>query len=295
MRTVAIALGMLLLSAWVGAASPRVEAADVATPEVCCGGGFNQGESSGDSEQGGSAQGGGQASVTAWVVGAPDGGVRPPQGSGVVCTPWLPAASIDPVAQPSDIGGFKMDPDGVIAILYFRDCADVRQVVWIRQEPPEVIARVALEDIRSQLLRQPELEASPPGRGIVNLESWLSVVDVGPQSAMASIPGRSVTVTATVHSTRWRLDDGNGSPVSFTCSGTGRAWTVADGERPAPCGHTWERPSPAGSSPTLSVVLVWDVSWVASNGMTGSLDQISSAAAVVPYPIDEIQTIGTRG
>lgn len=221
--------------------------------------------------------------------------MRPPSGSAVTCTSWSPAANITPDAGWVDAGGYKIDPDGVVAILYFRDCGPVRQVVWVRQEPPEVIARVALRDIQTELLRQPQAQLSPPGRGIVNLETWLAAVDTGVQTATASIPGRSVTVTARIASTRWRLDDGNGSPVTFTCSGVGVAWTPADGERPAPCGFTWAEASPGGSAPTVSVWLIWDVTWVASNGMSGTLEQIESAPAVVPYPIDEIQTIGTRG
>lgn len=265
------------------------------TPAVSCCRGGDLGGDSGGAGQGGSTQGGGQAAVTGWVIGMPGGGVRAPSGTGVTCTPWRPASSISGDAQWADVGGYKTDPDGVVAILYFRDCADIRQVVWVRQEPPAVIARVALSDIRSRLLRQPEVSLSPPGRGIVNLETWLSVEDAGAQSARASIPGRSVTVTATVASTRWELDDGTGSPVSVTCDGVGVPWTPADGERPAPCGHIWQLRSPDGSSPAVSAWITWDVTWVASNGMTGTLEQIESAPAVVTYRIDEIQTIGTRG
>lgn len=280
------ALALLMVGVTVTLPLQVVEA-----DERCCRGGHLDGGGS----QGGSAEGGEQAAVTGWVIGAPGGGVRPPSGSGVTCTSWAPAANITPDAQWVDAGGYKIDPDGVVAVLYYRDCADVRQVVWVRQEPPEVIARVALRDIQSRLLRQPEVVLSPPGRGIVNLETWLSVVDAGPQSARASIPGRSVTVTARVASTRWVLDDGTGSPVTVTCTGVGVPWTTADGERRAPCGHSWRLPSPDGSSPTTSAWIVWDVTWVASNGMTGTLDPVESAPAVVPYRIDEIQTIGTRG
>lgn len=287
-RAALIPLVLGLLVGFLPVLAPEPAEAAGAT---CCRGG----DLEGDSSQGGSAQGGEQAGVTAWVIGAPGGGVRPPSGTGVVCTSWAPAAGITPDAQWSDVGGFKIDPDGVVAVLYYRDCGAVRQVVWVRQEPPEVIARVALADIQSRLLQQPEVRLSPPGRGIVNLESWLSVVDPGAQSATAEIPGRSVTVTATVASSRWVLDDGNGAPVTLRCDGVGVAWTPADGERPAPCGHEWRWRSPDGSSPTVSVSITWDVSWVASNGMTGTLESIESAPAVVPYRIDEIQTIGTRG
>ena len=258
----------------------------------CCTGGL---EAPG---AGGSGSGGAQASISSWVIGSPGGGVSRPQGVSGTCSGWAPATNIDPSSQPSDIGSFKTDPDGVTAILYYRDCGGVRQFVWIRQEPPRVIASEALRDIRTQLLRPPEVATSPPGRAIVNLETWLWITDPGPVSATASIPGLSATVTATVSSTTWRFGRAAASDtgvVTVVCEGVGAPWTPADGDRPAPCGHTFASPTDRAIGHPVEVSVTWDLAWSATNGASGTLDPISSNSAVFDLPVDEIQTIGERG
>lgn len=289
--------GIVLVAWYILSACPTGVAAGYqsGSGDMCCTWGEDLGTGPGSDSDGAAATGGSSAAISAWVVGTPGGGVRPPSG-GVTCTGWRPASEVDPSSQPTDVGGFKVDPDGVTAILYFRDCGSVRQWAWVRQESPEVMARLALRDIQEELLRAPELFLSPPGRGFVNLETWLAVADIGAQSATASIPGRSVTVTATIASTTWVLDVGDGNLTSLVCEGPGVAWQPAFGDDvPAPCGLTATVASPPGSSPMISALITWDVSWRASNGATGSLDPIESAAALVSYRIDEIQTIGTRG
>ncbi len=255
----------------------------------CCGAGFQDEPSAGASGEGGSTP-----AVSSWVIGAPGGGISRPPGASS-CTGWSPAADIDPETQPTDFGTVKVDPDGVTAILYYRDCDGRRQFVWIRQEPPEVIASLALDDIRTRLLEQPVPDVSPMSRGIVNLETWLAVDDPGAQSVTASIPGLSVTATAVVASTSWTFDDGAAPPVEVVCDGLGEPWSPADGDRPAPCGHTFTGATRAEAPYTVAVRVTWDVSWAASNGATGTLAPIVSDAAELTYPIDEIQTIGTRG
>lgn len=280
--------------AFVGLVGEDVAAQDEADGRCCRGGDLN-----GSPEAGASGASGGVGSVTSWVVGVPDGGVRRPSGART-CTSYRPATSITPDGQSTDVEFFMVDPDGVTAILFFRDCDGVRQFVWVRQESPVTLASMALSDVRSRLLVAPEVVTSPPGRAIVNLESWLSVVDPGQVSASAGIPGLSSTVTATVASTTWVFGDAalEGDPargVSVVCDGVGVAWTVADGERPAPCGHTFS--DPAGREPphVASVTVEWEVSWQASNGQSGTLDPVVSDAHVFEFPIDEIQTIGQRG
>ncbi|MEX2625927.1 MAG: hypothetical protein WD225_03530 [Ilumatobacteraceae bacterium] len=232
--------------------------------------------------------------MTSWVVGAPGGGVSRPSGA-PTCTGWSPAANISADAQPVDIGSIKVDPDGVVAVLYYRDCGDQRQFVWIRQEPPEVIASIALNDIRSRLLDQPVPDVSPATRGIVNLETWLAVSDPGEQSVTASIPGLSVTATASVTSVTWTVEGSAGAPIEIVCEGLGEPWTPADGEQPAPCGHTFTEPTDPDAPHIVEVRVVWGITWSASNGASGTLAPITSAAAQIVYPVDEIQTIGTRG
>lgn len=225
--------------------------------------------------------------MTSWAVGVPGGGVRPPSPR-AVCTRWRPATDINDSTSPHEVAGFRVDPDGVLAVLHFRDCGDpvVRQFVWVRREPPEVVARVALSALSTRLLLAPEVLLSPPGEGIVNVETWLAAADPGLVSATATIPGLSVTVTATVTSTRWDL---GGTPV--TCDGTGTPWSESAGDR-APCGHTFRRPA---ANQVITARYVWGVTWRASTGASGSLDDVVSTPVVVVYPVVEIQTVGTRG
>lgn len=214
-----------------------------------------------------------------------------PAGASRPCSGWQPAANIAPEAQPADVGTFTVHPDGVVAILYYRDCDGIRQWVWIRQEPPEVLADDALSDLATELLVAPEPVLSPADRGIVNVETWLATTDRGPFSATASIPGLSVTVTATVESTTWEFGDG----VVVVCDGVGTPWTPADGDRAAPCGHTFTDVAGRSAPHVVAVSTTWDVTWVATNGVSGTVDSLTSSPATIDYPIDEIQTIGTRG
>lgn len=267
------------------------DAAMAAEDDFGCEGGYDTPPSP---SAGASGEGGGSPSVTSWVIGAPGGGISRPPGAST-CTGWSPAANIDPETRPSDLGTVKVDPDGITAILYYRDCGDRRQYVWIRQEPPEVIAQLALDDIATRLLDHPDPDPSPRTRGFVNLETWLAVDDPGEQTVTASIPTLSVTATAQVASTTWTFSRDGHDPVEVICERLGVPWSPDAGDQPAPCGHTFTHPTTPDTPLTVSVTVTWDITWSATNGTSGTLDPITSTAAQLTYPIDEIQTIGTRG
>jgi hypothetical protein len=256
---------------------------------ICCAGGDG---GSAEPDAGGGATGGSTANVSSWVIGVPGGWLQAPS-SASTCTGWSAAANLSPDVQQSDFGTVRVDPDGVVAILYFRDCGEpiVRQFVWIRQETPESLANAALADMRSRLLRQPQARLSPPTRGVVNLETWLAAVNSGPVSVTASIPGLSSTATAVISSTTFEM--GNGDTV--VCPGVGFAWTQAQGQRPAPCGYTYRRADQPGSTTRVGLRVTWSVTFSASNGRTGRLPSVTSARQLIEYPVTEIQTIGTDG
>jgi hypothetical protein len=231
-------------------------------------------------------------SITSWAAGVPGGGVRRPGGSsGPPCSQWASATGINPVSV-TDVSSFRVDPDGVTAELYFRDCGSVRQLVWVRRETPHSLSRLALSDLQSKALVLPDVQLSPPDRGIVNLETWLAVTDPGTIVATAAIPGLSVTAMAVIESTTW--DFGNGDHV--TCAGTGVAWTddVAP-DASAPCGYTYRARNRNGSAFVVSVTITWRGSWRATSGATGDLGTIESAPRTIEYPVHEIQTIGVAG
>jgi hypothetical protein len=243
---------------------------------------------------GGSAVGGEDANVAAWVIGVPGGGVQPPAGFSLAeCTGWIFATDMPDLAGSTIAGGVRLDPDGVLAYLYQRDCGPegLRQFVWVRQESPESIARAAQENLRIRLLPAPIPQLSPATHSIVHLETWLAVQPVSAVSVTADIPGLWLTVSARVISTSFDLGDG----VVITCAGTGQIWRQHLTDVAAGCGHTFRRFDPVGRNRTLRIWLNWDVTWSSSTGQSGSLDPVSSAERRIIHPVREIQTIGRWG
>jgi hypothetical protein len=251
-------------------------------------------ESDAPSSSGGSASGGEDANVAAWVIGIPGGGVQPPDGmSASDCTGWVFATDMPDLVGSTTAGGMRLDPDGVIAYLFQRDCGPEgdRQYVWVRQESPESIARAALENLRIRLLPAPVPQLSPATHSVVHLETWLAVQPVTAVSVTAEIPGLWLTVTARVTSTTFDLGDG----VRITCAGTGQIWLNHHVDVAARCGHTFTKFDQPGRNRTLEIWLNWEVTWSSSTGQSGTLDPVSSAIRRIAHPVREIQTIGVRG
>jgi hypothetical protein len=243
---------------------------------------------------GGSASGGENAHVAAWVIGMPGGGVQPPAGMSIHdCTGWVFATDMPDLVGSTTAGGMRLDPDGVLAYLYQRDCGPegIRQYVWVRQESPESMARAAEQNLRIRLLPAPIPRLSPATHSVVHLETWLAVQPVAAVSVTADIPGLWLTVTARVTSTTFDLGDG----ITITCVGTGQIWRNHHVGVAAGCGHTFTKYDHAGRNRTLRIWLNWDVTWSSSTGQSGALDPVSSAERRIIHPVREIQTIGTRG
>jgi hypothetical protein len=115
---------------------------------------------------------------------------------------------------------------------------------------------------------------APPAVQIVYLPTWvwLDESSWGSRSATASVPGLSITATATA--SRLVLTTGDGTTV--TCTDHGTAWASgmnADGPSPT-CGHTYTRPG----SFTLTATVTWTVTW-AGGGQTGAVPDLVTTAA----------------
>jgi hypothetical protein len=290
--------GLTIFAAvWLGVVAPASSAHSQGDAEgdrpICCFGGA-EGELTPTPTGGVSAVSGRRPAVASWVTGVPGGGVRPPRSTTrSQCTRWRPATDIRPTEDPTSVGSVRVDPDGITAVLYFRDCGDapIRQYVWVRREPPAVVAQQALSDLATRLLTAPEVAVSPPDRGVVNLETWLAAIDTGPISATATIPGLSVTATATIASTTWDL--GNGDRV--TCPGTGVTWSDVLGDTPAPCGYTYRAATAADAPHRVTATFVWQITWQSSQGDSGTLPDVTSTPHSIDYPVREVQTVGVRG
>ena len=243
---------------------------------------------------GGSAEGGDNANVAAWVIGVPGGGVQAPSGYRIAdCSGWVFATDMPDLAGANIAGGMRLDPDGVLAYLYQRDCGPelLRQYVWVRQESPRSIARAAEQNLRVRLLPAPVPQLSPPTHSVVHLETWLAVQPVGAVTVTADIPGMWISVTARVSSTVFDFGDG----VVISCPGTGQIWNRHSAHVSAGCGHTFRAYDPPNRNRTVRIWLNWQVTWASSKGESGSLDPVNSAARVISHPVREIQAIGIRG
>jgi hypothetical protein len=240
--------------------------------------------------------GAGSDSVSSWVIGqGPGGGVRPP--TGVTCGAWDEAANLSPEAGVPDIGTVRQDAAGVIWWLYYRFCGTTIQFVWVPKLPPEDLGKLAFDEVVKKLPKPaPQVSPDLALGGYVNFETWLALADPGLITATSTIPGLSATATARVVRIEWH--PGDGSMVTYTPFGELPPSPGYTGK--APCGHVYTLPSVKSATGTSdgsfhgTVVLVWDVSWAATDGSSGDLGEASSTSPFV-YRVREIQTVGSGG
>lgn len=235
--------------------------------------------------------GGGNAQISVWVIGALNGGVSRPPGT-TTCTPW---ALFDgsmfgtPVDQPTVVNSAT----GVAMTVYVRTCGGIAQYVFVPPESPTDIAKVAYNKVAS-LVPKPVPAFSPPvDKMIVNFETWLGVTPSDPIAATAAIPGLSATVTARATDIEWTTGSQiPGDPATISCRPWGSTEFAADG-----CAWTPAFPSVAKVTGTIdqryhgTVTIVWQVTWLASNGAAGALADLRTTTPI-SMGVQEIQTIG---
>ena len=148
--------------------------------------------------------------------------------------------------------------------------------VFVSNVDPAVLAEQAR---RALPLSPPVVGTSPSSDAdqLVGVPTWLWVDDGWmPVTATASLPGVSVTVTATPESVVWEM--GNGDRV--VCRGRGTAY---DPDRPdagqsTDCAYTYRRSSASqpGQRYPVTATTTWRVSWTASGvAGGGSLGAVS--------------------
>ena len=167
--------------------------------------------------------------------------------------------------------------------------------IRVHQGPrtPEDIAAVAYQHVH-ELVPKPEVTFSPPvDKMIVNFETWLGVTPSDPITATAAIPGLSATVTARATDIEWITGSQvAGDTTTITCQPWGSTEFAKDG-----CTWTPAYPSVAKVTGTTdlryhgTVTIVWQVTWQATNGASGSLGDLRTTTAV-EMGVQEIQTIG---
>lgn len=157
-----------------------------------------------------------------------------------------------------------------------------RAAVWIPDSEapgPALLGQIAVSRLA---LPSPRIELSPPPPApqLVNLPMWLWVDEAtwGQREATASVPGLSVTATATPTVAEWSTGDGG----SRTCEGAGTPWEPGmDPEAASPtCGYTYTTSSAdaPGGAYTLTATVTWEISWV-GGGTSGTVDPLSTSSS----------------
>jgi hypothetical protein len=158
--------------------------------------------------------------------------------------------------------------------------------------PPIVIARQAVDRL---VLPRPQIGVNPVGEQLVSLPTWLWLDrdQWQPRSATASVPGISVTVTATPARVEWSMGDG----MTVTCEGSGTPFPVSGDPRAASpdCGHTYTRSSAGLSNEAFPVTarVFWRIAW-SGGGEAGSLPDLQTTSSTA-LRVAESQALVTGG
>ena len=156
---------------------------------------------------------------------------------------------------------------------------------------PRVLAAQAVSKLT---LPTPVIDSSPGGAAPQTVElptwAWLPRAQWAPRSATASVPGESVTATATPISVAWSWGDG----LSTVCQGPGTAYVkgVSDPAAPSPdCGHTYRETSATAPNRQFPVTatLAWNVSW-SGGGQSGAFPPLTTAATA-HWAVRQIQSL----
>ncbi|GGM29073.1 hypothetical protein GCM10011608_12210 [Micromonospora sonchi] len=169
----------------------------------------------------------------------------------------------------------------------------VSQAMWLaagQVADPQALGQVAVSRLR---LPAPGIRTNPEAASgvLVQVPVWLWVDGPtwGVRRATASVPGMSVTATATPVRVVWSPGDGTGEVV---CQGPGLPWRAGTDPRAvSSCGHTY-RVSSAGAPGavfTLRATVTWLVSW-AGGGQSGTVPPLTTTSSVA-LPVAQSQAI----
>ncbi|MEU6858532.1 hypothetical protein AB0B28_06640 [Glycomyces sp. NPDC046736] len=190
-------------------------------------------------------------------------------------------------------------PAGDDYVLVVETCAlpsgaSVQSAEWLElgadgqlQIRAEVLAQRAIDRLH---LPQPVMDTSPESKQLVHLPIWLAVTEASweVQSATASVPGLTVTATATPVLASWSMGNGD----SRKCTGPGTVWTPAAGETDSSpdCGYLYEQVTEADAEVTVTVT--WEIRW-SGGGESGSVPDMTTTAQTT-WPVIESQSLVQR-
>jgi hypothetical protein len=133
---------------------------------------------------------------------------------------------------------------------------------------------------------------SPTGGQMVRVPTWLWIdpTQWTPRTATASVPGMTVTATATPSRVVWSMGDG----ASVTCAGPGTPWRPGDDSAASSptCGHTYVTSSAAapGGNYSLTATVTWVVTWTTSGGQGGTAVPLITVTAS-PVRVSEVSAL----
>lgn len=167
----------------------------------------------------------------------------------------------------------------VLPSAWYEGVCSATGVIQTPVELPALSAEVVAGLARDQLgLPEPSIAMSPDADQLVNLPTWLRVASGWEtRSSTASVPGVSVTATASPVSVSWSMGDGH----TVTCTGPGTAYNRGlDARSSSPdCGHTYRRSSAGEPDHTfvVTVTVSWKVDWSGA-GESGSFAGLATTA-----------------
>ncbi|MGF1646061.1 MAG: hypothetical protein ACFCVF_03940 [Kineosporiaceae bacterium] len=167
----------------------------------------------------------------------------------------------------------------------------IGSVVWVPGAAPVSAGVLARQAASEFTLPSLSIGSSPSGTQLVRVPTWLWVDASrwGAQSATASVPGLSVTVTATPTRVVWSMGDGG----SVVCLGPGSVFPAGgDPAASSPdCGHTYVRSSAGvpGQAYPVTATVTWEITWTGGRerGTLPALETTSTTA----FPVAESQAL----
>lgn len=160
---------------------------------------------------------------------------------------------------------------------------------------PAVLAAQAESKL---VLAKPTVDSSPAAGTdqVVQLPTWAWIprAQWAPISATASVPGESVTATATPAALSFSWGDG----TSTTCQGPGTPYTAGTSNPAAPsptCGHTYLETSAQapGQQFPVTASIAWSIAWN-GGGASGTLPQMTTSTTV-HWTVAQIQSVLVNG
>lgn len=151
------------------------------------------------------------------------------------------------------------------------------------------------EQARERLPLQAPAVATSPDAGqeqLVGVSTWLWVAGGwAPQTAVASVPGVSVTVLAEPVRVSWVMGDGG----TVVCDGPGRPFDrrLPEVAQSTDCSYAYARSSAGqpGERFTVTATVTWRVSWSATGvAGGGDLGEVTRSASV-PLRVAEGQAV----